>query len=124
MSPIENRTLRVPGKAAQGKIKLWVDIMSMQDARNKPVWDISKPPSERWELRMVVYQARGLTVKDALENMNDPFVIVSVEGANDDDSQTKIRDTQETDTHWRVQVRACHARHAHVDAVLSCAGAH
>ena len=77
----------------------------MKDAMTYPLLDISEPPSQPYELRVVVYAARGLPVMDLLENMNDPFVVVNLEGKHDDDTQTPLRERQETDTHWRAPVR-------------------
>jgi len=55
--------------------------------------DIKPPPPTPWELRVVVWGTREITIKDELTNQNDLFVTcaLSVPGLK----------KQETDTHWR-----------------------
>ena len=58
--PTEERTLFLPtSSAAQGIIKCWVDILEPKYAAENAKHDISKPPREDFEMRVIV---DGLTV--------------------------------------------------------------
>ena len=56
-----------------------------------PVWDIATPPSQEWELRVVIWRTQDVPVpaSNKLRGMSDLFVSVRFD-----------RSTQRTDTHW------------------------
>ena len=63
--PIESRALRPnngTGKTQKGALQCWVDILSAEDAddeENHPKWDITPPPFEKFELRVVIWDTTG-----------------------------------------------------------------
>ena len=65
-----------------------------------PYWDVSPPPAQDWELRLVVWDTKDVVCQDlnTLDNMNDLYVIAQyADGAK-----------QETDTHWRSKGGKAH----------------
>ena len=45
LKPVEMRTLRTPlSKMSQGKVELWVEMMTPEEARQVPMLDIKPPP--------------------------------------------------------------------------------
>ena len=55
--PVEWRTLRSPySKNAQGRLKLFCDIVQHERAKDHPTWDVALPPPSSWELRVVVWR--------------------------------------------------------------------
>jgi hypothetical protein len=92
--PIEWRTLLNPSSSiSQGKIELWVDIMDSASAKLNPMINISPPPKEPWELRVIVWQCKEVTIKDEITQQNDLYIT----GLLDSPGQKKKR----TDTHLR-----------------------
>ena len=92
--PIERRTLHVPSSTAgQGIVEMWVDIMSPEEAQSFPPDDVALPPTQTFEVRLVVWKARDVPPMDALEGMSDLFVKAWPESCA----------PQETDTHWRAK---------------------
>lgn len=94
LKPLETRTLNIPtSKAPMGTIKLWIDILTPQQAHEYAPIDISLPPPVDMELRVVVWKARNVPSFDEAEDMNDLFFRCWMEGS----------DYQETDIHWRAK---------------------
>ncbi|KAF1325644.1 Inositol polyphosphate 5-phosphatase, partial [Globisporangium splendens] len=92
--PLEIRTLNIPtSKAPMGTIKMWVDILTPNQAHEYPPIDISLPPPVDLELRVIVWKARNVPSFDEAEDMNDLFFRCWMEGS----------DYQETDIHWRAK---------------------
>jgi hypothetical protein len=57
--PIEERTLFTPKSAApQGVLQCWVEILDPKDAQRIPRFNISPPPKEEFELRVIVWGTR------------------------------------------------------------------
>ena len=57
LKPVEMRTLRTPlSKMSQGKVELWVEMMTPEEARQVPMLDIKPPPPEEFELRVIVWK--------------------------------------------------------------------
>ena len=97
IKPLEERTLHNPRSSASfGKLRLWIDIFTKDEARNFPMTDISLPPSQEFELRCIVWDAKDVVIKDTVTDQNDLRVIgkFNVEG-------TTLK--QETDIHWRAK---------------------
>jgi len=96
IKPLEERTLHNPRSSASfGKLRLWVDLCTKDDARNIPMTDISLPPKQAYEFRLIVWKAKKVVIKDELTDQNDLRVTVKVT------VDEKLK--QETDTHWRAK---------------------
>jgi hypothetical protein len=57
-------------------IDLWLDILTQDEATAFPAEDVSLPPSEVFEVRLVVWGARNVKPSDWLTGQNDLFVKV------------------------------------------------
>lgn len=96
VKPLEDRTLHNPRSAASfGKLRLWVDLLTKDDARNVPMTDISLPPKQEYEFRLICWKAKNVVIKDELTDQNDLRVTVKMT------VDEKLK--QETDTHWRAK---------------------
>jgi hypothetical protein len=85
--PIEMRTLHVPtSKMERGKLELWVDIMTPEEARKNPPEDIRPPQPERWQVRAIVWTVS----KVIFDGKVDLFVTAKL-----GDQKHQL-----TDTHW------------------------
>eukprot|EP00743_Colponemidia_sp_Colp-15_P011268 GILK01012542.1.p1 GENE.GILK01012542.1~~GILK01012542.1.p1 ORF type:complete len:1447 (-),score=299.86 GILK01012542.1:238-4578(-) len=94
--PVEHRPLFCPtSKNPQGKLELWVDIMPEAEARRVPMLNITPPPPEPWELRVIVWQTKDVVPKDTITDQNDLFMRCWMEGS----------EKQDTDIHWRCERR-------------------
>ena len=92
--PIEARTLYLPGKASgQGVLTCWVDIMKPEEASFFEADDVALPPTQTFEVRLVIWKSKGVPAMDELEGMSDLYIKAWPEGC----------DAQETDTHWRCK---------------------
>jgi len=94
LKPLERRTLRSKTSTqSQGKLELWCELLTPEQAKRLPMEIIKPPPPTPWELRVIVWGTREVTIKDTTTNQNDLFVTcaVSIPGIK----------KQETDTHWR-----------------------
>mmetsp|Transcript_15392 Transcript_15392/g.31719 ORF Transcript_15392/g.31719 Transcript_15392/m.31719 type:complete len:1960 (+) Transcript_15392:197-6076(+) len=92
--PLERRSLYVPtSHSPQGTLECYVDIMPNPIAEMYPMDDIALPPSQMFEVRVIVWRAREMVSMDAMEDMNDLYFSAWVEGC----------DKQTTDTHWRAR---------------------
>lgn len=92
--PVERRLLYVPSSNnAQGVLECWVDILTPPEATAFPPEDISLPPKQIFEVRVVVWKSRDVPAQDTFggQNMTDLFIKAWPEGCKE----------QETDTHWR-----------------------
>jgi hypothetical protein len=91
--PIEHRTLFIQKSAApQGILECWVEIMDPKMAAANPAIDVSPPPKEDWEVRVIVWGTRDVTFADEATKCNDLYVKGSLAGLE-----------LETDTHWRCR---------------------
>jgi hypothetical protein len=92
--PIERRSLYTPSNgSAQGVIECWVDILTPEQAYAFPPDDVSLPPVQMFEVRVVIWKSKNVPPMDSAEGMSDLFVKCWPEGC----------DKQETDTHWRCK---------------------
>merc|ERR1711871_441248 len=92
--PLEKRTLFVDGNnSVRGTLEVWVDIMNPPTAIAFPPDDVSLPPTQTFQLHVVIWNAKDVPAMDSLENMSDLFVKCWPEGS----------DPQTTDTHWRAK---------------------
>lgn len=93
--PLETRPLFAPSSSiAQGSIRLWVDILTPQEMGICRPLDISLPPIEKFEVRVIVYKARNVTPGD-FTDLSDLMVKVWL--------QNKDEKAQTTDVHWRAK---------------------
>ena len=92
--PIERRSIHVASSTSgQGVVECWLDIMSPEEAQSFPPDEVALPPTQDFEVRLVVWKARDVPPMDAMEGMSDLFVKAWPEGCA----------PQETDTHWRAK---------------------
>jgi hypothetical protein len=94
--PIEHRPIYDSSSTqSQGVLKCWVDIMRPDEAKAFPPDDVSLPPKQLFEVRVVIWKARKVKAMDTFggQNMSDLFVKVWPEGC------TPLN----TDTHWRAK---------------------
>jgi hypothetical protein len=77
--PVENRALWSPSsRNAQGKLRMWVDILTPDEAARNPPVPLAPPPKLPVELRVIIYKAKDVVFKDA--NMSDIKVSVYPHG--------------------------------------------
>jgi len=73
--PVEFRTLKAPSSTfAQGKLELWVDILTTTQMKKVPAWNIKPPPPVPYEMRVIIWRCRDVTIKDDWTGMNDLFI--------------------------------------------------
>ncbi len=64
--PVEQIALRLPtSRLPQGKVSLWVDILSNAESTSSPFYDISPPPPIKFEIRLVLWGAKEMTCRSA-----------------------------------------------------------
>jgi len=94
LKPVEIRTLRsTTSTASQGKVALWVELLTAEDSKKFPMINIKPPPPEEYECRVIVWGCRDVTIKDTITNQNDLFITCQP-------SINTIK-KQSTDTHLR-----------------------
>ena len=98
--------LRLEGqKTSHGKVMLWVDIFTKEEAKLNPIFDIAKPPPEKFELRICVFSARGMPNMDVMTECNDLYFSVHLSTKN---AQNRIVEhVEETDIHWVARKGIC-----------------
>ncbi|KAG1697428.1 hypothetical protein DVH05_016302 [Phytophthora capsici] len=93
--PLEIRPLFAPSSTLpQGHLRLWVDILSGAEMNVMKPLDISLPPPQMFEVRVIVYKAKNVTAGD-FTDLSDLFVKCWLQ-SHDEKSQS-------TDTHWRAK---------------------
>lgn len=56
LKPLEIRTLHSPtSRASQGQLSLWVELLTLTDAKSKPMWNIKPPDPIAFELRVIIW---------------------------------------------------------------------
>jgi len=96
VKPLEERTLRNPrSTASYGKLRCWLELYSKDEARNEPIIDISLPDPCKFEMRLIVWKAKEVVIKDEFTDQNDLRVTSKLKVDKDF--------KQETDTHWRAK---------------------
>ena len=93
--PLERRSLYTPlSSNPQGSLLMWVDILTPERAAASPPLDISPPPAQRFELRVVCWEAKDIpkSARDASE-LADLYTSIRF-------GRGKLRST---DTHFRAQ---------------------
>eukprot|EP00475_Leptophrys_vorax_P034621 TRINITY_DN5614_c0_g1_i4.p1 TRINITY_DN5614_c0_g1~~TRINITY_DN5614_c0_g1_i4.p1 ORF type:complete len:991 (+),score=303.70 TRINITY_DN5614_c0_g1_i4:225-2975(+) len=93
--PVESRTLRNPTSTlSQGKLTLWVDIMTPQDAKKNKLINIKPPAPVEYELRVIIWKTEDVTIKDEITEQNDLYLTGTFD-------VPKLQQRQRTDTHLR-----------------------
>uniref|UniRef100_K3WXL3 C2 domain-containing protein n=1 Tax=Globisporangium ultimum (strain ATCC 200006 / CBS 805.95 / DAOM BR144) TaxID=431595 RepID=K3WXL3_GLOUD len=93
--PLENRPLYAPSSTLpQGSVRLWIDILTPHEIKKVSPLDISLPPIEKFEVRVIVYKAKNVTPGD-FTDLSDLLVKCWL--------QNKDEKAQSTDTHWRAK---------------------
>ncbi len=92
--PLEERTLWSPtSTTSQGTIRTWIDIIKANDAVKFAPIDITLPPPEEFEVRVIVWKTRGVKSADTATDQNDLYIKAWLEGCK----------PQSTDIHWRCK---------------------
>ncbi|KAH7819075.1 putative myoferlin-like protein [Monocercomonoides exilis] len=87
--PIEWRTLWSPASSfPQGKIEMWLEIMTPEEARLNPPKPIQAPSIEGWELRVVIWNTKDVVFKD-IKSGSPLKKMAEMEAGIEDDSQLK-----------------------------------
>ncbi|RLN21310.1 hypothetical protein BBJ28_00020174, partial [Nothophytophthora sp. Chile5] len=93
--PLEIRPLYAPSSTLpQGNLRLWVDILTGAEMHAVKPLDISLPPPQVYEVRVVIYKAKNVTAGD-FTSLSDLFVKCWLQDRDDK--------SQSTDTHWRAK---------------------
>lgn len=97
--PIEQRDLMGESGVTQGAIECWVEIFSQRDMPLYPVMDISAPQKQKFELRVIVWDATDMKPMDTIGDMNDLYITGALSYR---DHKNKLKEKkQTTDIHWR-----------------------
>lgn len=63
--PVEFRELLHPNKLqAQGMIEMWVEVLSMEEARRMPISQLSAQSKEQYEIRLIIWETRDVPLVD------------------------------------------------------------
>jgi len=107
MKPIERRSLWNPASSnPQGLVKMWVEVMTPQEAAKNPPVDISPPKPEDYELRAIVWDMKKVASKDSnfLTGKNsDVFVSIQPEGLKPLKTDIHWRSTGDASFNWRMK---------------------
>jgi hypothetical protein len=91
-APLERRLLWSPtASAPQGSLVMWMDVLSLEDAKKHPPRNITPPAPEEWELRIVVWSACDVPLGDPFEEMNDLYIMCSLGGDKYKSTDTHLR---------------------------------
>lgn len=102
--PVERRPLSLrPHGPSQGRLELFVEILDAA-ASSHPPFAIAPPPVESVELRLVVWNARGMENKKRLTAQNDLFFKAVLQGTDRLGVPLLVEKT--TDVHWFASGRA------------------
>lgn len=76
LKPVETRFLRIPSsKQIQGSVRMWVDILSSTEAAMYPMLDIMPTPPRKFQLRTIVWKAKGIPIADPVSRMSGKFCV-------------------------------------------------
>ncbi|KOO24435.1 c2 domain containing protein [Chrysochromulina tobinii] len=99
--PKERRELRRPEiNLRQGFVDLFVEIMTENEALHRRMLDISPPPTQKWEMRLIIWSARDVPRDLDDSGLSDLYVAAQYD---DPYSKKKARGmVLRTDTHFRA----------------------
>jgi len=101
LKPMETRTLQTKqSSVSQGKLRLWMEMMTPQEAKKYPLIDIKPPPMQPHELRVIIWECKGVPFGDHWEEMSDLFITGELET-----TVAEEENYQQTDLHFRSQDR-------------------
>lgn len=105
--PIEARDLTHPiSSTSQGKLFLWVEILTAGEARMHAPVKFERPPPANLEVRVIIWAMNGFS---SSENSLDYFVKTYLKG--------NARQKRETDTHWRSKTGSAQWNWRHKHAI-------
>jgi hypothetical protein len=58
----------------QGQLELWVDLVPKHGVNTTPLFDITPPPPEDFEMRIVVWKCEGIPAGDEFSDQSDLYV--------------------------------------------------
>ena len=64
--------------------------MEEAEAAATPMWDVTPPVDQEWELRVIIWRTAEIPAMDEMEEMTDIYVVAKLDKA-----------VQTTDVHWR-----------------------
>ena len=89
--PFEYRTLWNPSSSnPQGQIRLYIDILTQEEAARIPQDNIMPPVPQNYEMRVIVWETKNVVLKNSGGKSSDIIVVGYPEG----------QEPQSTDTHW------------------------
>jgi len=94
--PKENRTLWNPLSAfPQGKLKMWVELLTLAEAGSTPPSPIGPPLREPYELRVVIWETRNVVPKDKIlgKESSDQLVVAKLLSHPQLSQQTDVHDS-------------------------------
>ena len=98
--PIETRQLYAPGgTTTQAYVKLFVEILSVEESMRRPVLDISPPPPQKFELRVICWEVKNFLYDLDDSGLADLYVSAVFSDGGEDSKRLR------TDTHFRAQDR-------------------
>eukprot|EP01068_Selenidium_serpulae_P006685 Selendium_serpulae@DN4476_c0_g1_i1.p1 len=91
--PVELRNLKLPGElVSHGSLRMWLELMPRDQAQAKPITVLSSPDPEDFQLRAIIWRARGIPRDDST---SVSFFVRSTFQV----SEAKT-ETQDTETHY------------------------
>ena len=97
--PVETRSLWCDqSSVSQGKLKMWMEMLTPIEAKKYRMTDIEPPPMESYELRVIVWECKNCENKDTITDMNDLYITGELETI-----VAEEEDLQQTDLHFRSQ---------------------
>lgn len=96
--PIEKRFLYAQGSTnVRGWVTMFVEILTLEESVARPVVDISPPPEQQFELRLVCWEVKGADPELDYSGLADLYSLVYLSQGGADVSK-RLR----TDTHFRA----------------------
>jgi hypothetical protein len=94
--PKENRAIWNPlSSFPQGKLKMWVELLTVAEAAQTPPSPIGPPVREPFELRIVVWETRNVVPKDKIlgKDSSDQFVVAKLLNHAKSEQKTDVHDS-------------------------------
>jgi hypothetical protein len=88
---------------SQGSLQLWIEVFpaSGTEAARFPYFDITRPKKEKFELRVIVWDAQEMLAADTLGDMNDLYFAGHFTYRDSQNVRQEV--VQHTDIHWRAK---------------------
>ena len=95
--PVETRSLWTDeSPLSQGKLQLWMELLTTKKAKKCPMTDIQPPEKGSYELRVIVWECENCPEMDSLTNATDLYVTGELETLEEEEENR-----QQTDIHFR-----------------------